>query len=233
MSIYPPTFLVESDNFSDAWYRMLRNILNQGKHIIHNSESANPVMTKDGHCIFVLTGEAIDQILNLEIHPDFPTKGQHLNAYLRQFTDDGLEEWKNQPEDKRFEYLYIDRLRDQLNRMYVKVRAAGINRQTQIITWDAENDMHSGDPPCLQRIWIRVFDPDSECPSVEVHVSWRSRDLYGAWMSNMVGVIYMLTKYVLLDKFKIVKITDTSDSLHVYDGDISNALAVKRPVVRL
>jgi len=53
---------------------------------------------------------------------------------------------------------------------------------------------------CLQRIWIRYLGDQS----VEVHLTWRSRDLYTAWQANIVAIIDMLNR---------------ADSLHIYESD--------------
>ena len=105
----------------------------------------------------------------------------------------------------------------------------GISRRNQAILWVPEIDTELEHCPCLQRIWIRVIDePDTNSfvttkGRVEVHFTWRSRDLYGAWMSNLVGLVYMIYNEVLGTEYEIVKLVDYCDSLHIYDSDWAKA----------
>jgi thymidylate synthase len=76
----------------------------------------------------------------------------------------------------------------------------------------------------LQRIWLRWYEPNI----VDVHYSWRSRDLYGAWPSNIVALTEMLNIEVIKPNNCIIgRIIDYSDSLHIYDYDLEEARKVK------
>lgn len=251
MSKYPPPSFVEQNDFRNAWAEQVHYCVTKGLIIVANSKSERLVNTRDITGITVLTGNAITQIINKELHEKFPTKGLHLDKYIKTFTYKYMRDHMLLPENQRFKYLYIERLTtypdgascvDQIGRMYDKVRNDGINRQTEMITWQPGKDFpvntpKGHDPPCLQRIWIRVLS--EPVPSegnaigkinkgkVEVHLMWRSRDLYAAWMSNIVAVIYMIIEYILTDEYEIVKIVDFCNSLHIYESDWDDASLVK------
>jgi len=256
--IYPPTFIVEEKDFRNAWAKQVRNCIRDGTVIVANNKSEHPVNTKDINSIIILTGDAINQIVNKQLHKQFPSKEQHLEEYIKTFDYEYLMKYLQLPKDdiKRFKYLYIERLAhyndgsvNQIGRLHDKLRADGINRQTQVITWNVEKDFpivtpEGHDPPCLQRIWIRVLQEPHGASKhdmnvdnqrlmatkgkVEIHLMWRSRDLYGAWMSNIVGIIYMIMKYVLKDDYDIVKIVDFCNSLHIYESDWEYAKQIKQ-----
>ena len=84
-----------------------------------------------------------------------------------------------------------------------------------MITWNTETDsFESASPPCLQRIWIR-WDPETN--QLEIHLNWRSRDLFDAWTSNLIGLIWMINEYIANPLgLTIGRVVDISDSLHIY-----------------
>ena len=84
--------------------------------------------------------------------------------------------------------------------------------------------MGSASPPCLQRIWIRY----SGEYTVDVHFSWRSRDLFGAFQSNIIALVNMLNQGVISpNNCKIKRIIDDNDSLHIYQRDWDDARKVE------
>jgi thymidylate synthase len=62
---------------------------------------------------------------------------------------------------------------------------------------------------------------------VDVHFTWRSRDLFTAWQSNIICLTEMLNREVVKpNNCRIVRIIDYSDSLHLYARDIADAKKV-------
>ena len=89
-----------------------------------------------------------------------------------------------------------------------------------MITWIPEIDTFSPEPPCLQRVWISLIENNF----IEVHLDWRSRDLYGAWHVNLVAIINMISRDIAKpNNCEIVRIIDSCDSLHIYNGDFDQA----------
>jgi len=92
---------------------------------------------------------------------------------------------------------------DQISWLHDAIRKDGISRRHQIITWMPGIDCFDSNPPCLQRIWIRVLVPKSEyhkypgCVPVEIGIMYRSWDIGRAICSNLFGIISMLYRYVL------------------------------------
>lgn len=87
---------------------------------------------------------------------------------------------------------------------------------------------------CMQRIQIFVYsypkmDGDILIPGKgEFHVDWRSRDLYAAWNSNMVGLTLMLKREIFdPNNIKIIRCVDHCSSAHLYEGDWESAEKVK------
>jgi thymidylate synthase len=126
-----------------------------------------------------------------------------------------------------------DVLMDQLivlrSQVAEQLRNAIASNRHQIITWQPHIDMDNESPPCLQRIWIRVY-PNGD---VDIHLDWRSRDAYAAYMVNLIGLIKMLYREVISPNgCTIVRVVDYCDSLHVYYADLDAAMKVKEVDLR-
>lgn len=123
---------------------------------------------------------------------------------------------------------FIDQI-EWLRQNLAEQKETGISsNRCQAITWQPKIDLGNVSPPCLQRIWIRYLDGND----VEVHLSWRSRDLYTAWQANIIAVIDMLNREVIHPNgCRIAKLVDKSNSLHTYDSDEYGAGKVKSPQI--
>jgi thymidylate synthase len=218
----PPTILIQEDNFHNAWARAVRYVLRDGLRMTIG-DSAEPKPIKDACALFELTGDAIRQIENRELHPQFPFR--HIDQYCEEFTRAYLSQYIKKPDQERFSYLYFERLAmygdldqiEHLRKCLALQKENGIaSNRDQVITWQPKNDLGSASPPCLQRVWIEHLGDDS----VEVHLTWRSRDLYTAWQVNIIALIDMLNREVIRpNNCRIVKLVDYVDSLHIYESD--------------
>lgn len=232
--ISPPNFTLESKNFLEAWETAVRFCMENG--YVDGSDTG--FKTKDMCSFIVLTGRAIQQIKLRQLHSGFPTKGLHLQEYINQFTDDF------DVKSSEFIYTYFHRLsqypttvdysdlvlKDTINQLHIMKQNLRIgSRRNQAITWIPIEDIDSPEPPCLQRVWIRVLEePDYEHGikkkgQVELHITWRSRDMFSAWMSNIIGIVFMVYNEVLGDDYEIVKLVDFVDSAHINENDWESA----------
>jgi thymidylate synthase len=218
----PPAILISETNFHNAWVRAVRHVLRDGKRITIGDPS-EPKPIRDACVLFELIGDAIGQIESHELHPQFPFR--HIDHYCHEFTREYLSEYVEKPEQERFSYLYFERLAmyedlDQircLRKCLALQKKSGItSNRDQAITWQPKIDLGSSSPPCLQRVVIRYLGEDS----VDVHLTWRSRDLYTAWQANIVAIIDMLNREVIRpNQCRIVRLIDYADSLHIYESD--------------
>ena len=220
MQLFPPNYEAEEINFADAWQNAVRFCLKNGYKIDteYNQESLDMCSR------ITLSSRAIQQIKSRQLHKKFPTKGRHLQEYIKQFTPEF--------DYSKFEYTYYERLTNYpMDNIYTINQLENIkenlsnSRRLQAITWVPEIDNNSDEPPCLQSIQLRVlqeFDMDYGIFSkgrIEVFLNWRSRDLYSAWMSNLIGVVFMIYNEILDDKYEIVKVTDYVTMAHIYEND--------------
>ncbi|MFO7797372.1 MAG: thymidylate synthase, partial [Promethearchaeia archaeon] len=90
------------------------------------------------------------------------------------------------------------------------------SRRAQAITWRPLIDPYHHDPPCLQRIWMRIKDG-----KLMMQTTWRSRDLFRAWEANVNGMIRI--QKMVADRLNVNMghYLDFSNSLHIYGNTIS------------
>lgn len=231
---YPNTIFIQDTDFHNCWCRLIRyNILNGIDIIIGDKDE--PKLIHDICGLTELTGNAIKQIENQEIHNQFPFK--FINKYCNEYTRSYQEEYENKSEIEKFTYTYFDRFVnhfniDQLNYMKdnlkYQINNNILSNRNQIITWDPKIDINHKASPCLQNVWVRYLGNQN----VEVHWHFRSRDLYGAWQANIIALINMLNREIIKPNHcKIIKIIDYCDSLHIYENDINDAKKIKLPFI--
>ncbi len=216
---YPPTNLIQAAGLADAWAQAVNFVVKHGMEI----KTEYGPMSKDICSVIEIREPYAEPML----HPQFPTKELHVKEYLKQW-ERGYD-WKKQG----FEYNYMDRLInypsrnkdvDQLKAIK-ELLPQGVSRRRQAITWIPERDLFvKEDQPCLQRLWVRDIGEGN----AEMHCMWRSRDLFAAWNSNMVGLLTMIKREVLEpNNLKLVKVVDFCNSMHIYEADWEAASKVK------
>ncbi|MHA1150953.1 MAG: thymidylate synthase [Promethearchaeota archaeon] len=105
---------------------------------------------------------------------------------------------------------------NQIDYMIKKLKKSPYSRRAQAITWRPLIDPFHEDPPCLQRIYMRVKDE-----KLLMQTTWRSRDLFRAWEANVNGMI-RIQKYVAEELgVEIGHYLDFSNSLHIYGNTIN------------
>jgi len=227
---------IEERNFHNAWAKALHAILSKGTDlVIGGGDERKPI--KDSCMLISLTGNAIKQIEARELHPQYPFR--RIEEYCNEFTRAFLEAYRSKPVNEKFSYLYFERLAhyeasssfhssDQItllrDALAEQIKENITSNRAQAITWYVPFDIERSSPPCLQRIQVRYIPKNN----VDVHLTWRSRDLFTAWQSNIVCIIDMLNREIIKpNNCRIVRIIDYSDSLHLYRRDLEDAKKVK------
>jgi thymidylate synthase (methanogen type) len=104
---------------------------------------------------------------------------------------------------------------NQIEYIIQKLKEKPYSRRAQAITWRPLVDPFHSDPPCLQRIYMRVKDEQ-----LIMQTTWRSRDLFRAWEANVNGMI-RIQKYVADQlNVEVGHYLDFSNSLHIYGNTI-------------
>jgi thymidylate synthase len=218
---------IQETSFGNAWWKAIRFVLRNEQKLIFGVDKKK---AWDSTQSIELTGNAITQILNSQLHPASTFKA--IDGYKKEFTYEFLQTYETLQEDERFDYLYMDRLAnnttDQIK--YMK-RAIRDQKQEQLSqnftlasTWHIDMDgLTRKSSPCLQIIQLRWNPGDL----IDMHLIWRSRDLYNAWQANIIAITDMINREVIQpNKCKLNRITDYSTSLHIYETDIEQAKRV-------
>jgi len=159
---------------------------------------------------------------------EFVKKHQKL-IHSEKITDDGLT-WKLKNlvefnlKKKITQQMGIDKIPigiiefpriNQIEYIIQKLKEKPYSRRAQAITWRPLVDPFHSDPPCLQRIYMRIKND-----KLIMQTTWRSRDLFRAWEANVNGMI-RIQKYVA-DQLNVDvgHYLDFSNSLHIYGNTI-------------
>lgn len=145
----------------------------------------------------------------------------------------------------------IDQLKIIRENIAKRIKRGGeclVSNRDQVITWIPDRDIFvSEDQPCMQRIQFFIYEyptnftlvggnrighEDAKKGKAEFHVEWRSRDLFAAWNSNMIGLITMLNREIFEpNNLDLVKVVDFCNSLHIYESDWEQAKTVKPAIL--
>ncbi|MBS7611329.1 hypothetical protein KEJ27_03850 [Candidatus Bathyarchaeota archaeon] len=142
---------------------------------------------------------------------------------------DYMEEVLNGSKDKLVEegklpYTYHERLfkygADGFNQMdYVirKLKSTPYTRRAQAITWIPVKDVNLDSPPCLQRLWFKVYSG-----KLVLQSEWRSRDLFRAAHMNMLALTELMKTIALNVGVELGSYVDFSNSAHIYEKSYDN-----------
>lgn len=170
------------------------------------------------------------------IHKAFPGGLEDLEEYRQEVLDGVKDHWvrdPNNPDDKRWEYTYHERLFaysvpgleqpiDQFAELVDYLARAPHSRRCQAITWKPWEDLGIDDPACLQSMWFRMLPDDEDVLRLNMNVRFRSRDAYDAAFMNMFAFIHLMERVAArvsrkLDRpVKLGRYIDESDSYHIY-----------------
>ncbi|MFX1571864.1 MAG: thymidylate synthase [Promethearchaeota archaeon] len=105
---------------------------------------------------------------------------------------------------------------NQMEYIKKKLKEKPYSRRAQAITWRPLVDPFHGDPPCLQRIFMRIKNGQ-----LIMQTTWRSRDLFRAWEANVNGMIRIQKSIADELDVGMGHYLDFSNSLHIYGNTIS------------
>ncbi len=227
---FSPVNLIEERDFHNAYARAVQFVLRHGVKVTFGDKK-EPKIALDSCQTITLAGHALQQIENRELHPKYPFKS--VDQYCEEFTREFLVKYKTWPIEKQFSYLYFQRLVEPIDQLAImreqlaeQLESGISSNRSQGIIWDVKKDTESNSPVCLQRIWARPYED-----IIDLHFSWRSRDLHAAWQSNLIAITNMMDREVFKpNNCRIGRIVDSSDSLHIYEGSLGPAKDVNLTV---
>lgn len=223
-----PVIKVENGGIAEVWENSLLALWNKGVDIKTEYDRADKPPSKDSTMIMVVNQPFSEP----RIHLGFPGGPEDLEKYRQEIVHGIHDHWIN-PDEGKWTYTYHDRLFNyhlpenvnakvnQIDYIIKKLSATSYSRRAQAITWIPSCDPNTDDPPCLQRVWCRIFRESSGLYLV-MNTHWRSRDAYRAAFMNLFGLTE-LQKYIaeqiskkINKKVKVGRYVDISDSYHIY-----------------
>ena len=111
---------------------------------------------------------------------------------------------------------------DQIQYIIDNLSKSTYSRRAQGITWMPTADPKTDDPPCLQRVWCRMFPDEKGQQVLNMDTDWRSRDAFKAAFQNMFAltdlqrVIAERISEKIHEPVKIGPYVDNSSSYHIY-----------------
>jgi thymidylate synthase len=216
-----PLVCVESDSVAEAWEEALELVWKLG--VIRSSEDGG--RTKAATSVIAINNPVI------EVHRGDAVSFQALkDGYI----DEVLRGTKDSNIGKGWDYTYHDRLfsNKQVESLVRRIGEFPETRRAQAVTWRAEQDSVSDNPPCLQRVWVSVFPEAAGSGSLlELHTDWRSRDLFNAWEANVCAMVALGGQIAsslpeALRPVVLGRYVEFTDDLHIYDKDFEGAARV-------
>jgi thymidylate synthase len=172
------------------------------------------------------------------IHRSMPGGLGDLQEYVLEVCDGIKNHWvrdPNNPNDKRWEYTYHDRLFnyttpgglgfDQIENMCQQLAKCLYTRRAQAVVWQVGIDNTCYDPPCMQSILCRILPGDELY--LNMNVRFRSRDAFLAAFMNMFALVFLQQKIaarineLIGREVKLGRYVDFSDSYHIYGKNIA------------
>lgn len=194
-----PILHVEADCIARAWEESLIELYKKGCDIKTQYDKPDDPPSKDATMIIAIT----EPLKEPMIHKDFPGGPEDLQEYVMEVCEgikDHLVRNPNDPEDTRWEYTYHQRLFayeaptfksfDQIEMLCQKLAETPYTRRAQAITWKVWEDNSCYDPACLQSIWTRVTEENSESV-LNMNVRFRSNDAYKAAFMNIFALVQL------------------------------------------
>jgi len=219
-----PVITVCGKNIPEAWEKAVIAVWERGIDVRTEYDKEGDPPSKD--CTMIM--EVEEPMSEPRIHRAFPGGLEDLEIY-RQEVINGVHDHWIKPEEGKWQYTYHQRLFnyparsakiDQMDYIVQKLSQVTYSRRAQAITWSVDLDPSSDDPPCLQRIWLRVVG--QEKPALSMNTHWRSRDAYKAAFMNIFAItdvqrlIAQRISGNLGREISVGRYVDISDSFHIY-----------------
>jgi len=217
-----PLITVRGETLPEAWEKSVIACWEKGTRI--KTEYDKPTDPPSRDCTMVI--EVTHPFKEPRLHRAFPAGLADLEIYRQEVLYGIHDNWIN-PEEGKWEYTYHERLFNyktihdkkinQINFIIDKLSQVPYSRRAQAVTWKCWKDPKFDDPPCLQRLWFRIF-----ANSLQLNTHLRSNDAFKAAFMNMF-VFTELQKLVAEEiskkrgeEIKVGKYIHIADSFHIY-----------------
>lgn len=219
-----PVLKVEGRTLPQVWENSLTEVWSKGIAIKTQYDRAIDPPSRDATMIMIIH----EPFLEPRIHRALPTGLDELEVYRQEVVDGihdhwiGSHGWSYSYHDRLFNYKISGGNLDQVSAVVENLVSCGYTRRAQAITWDPEIDARHHEPPCLQRLWFRIFEDTCEGLVLNMNTHWRSRDAYKAAFMNIFALTDLQRKIAeeisgkIGKPVKVGRYVDITDSYHIY-----------------
>ena len=185
-SLTLPVIHLQAANLAEGWERAVVETWERGARIATQYDKPDDPPSRDATLVL----SVVDPFAEPRIHRALPGGIYDLEVY-RQEVVDGIHDGWIDPEAGKWSYTYHERLTaytppgtdkpiNQLELMLEGMAKTPYTRRAQAILWKPGLDQADEHPPCLQRLWCRVFGDQLV---MSAHI--RSNDAFKAAYMNM------------------------------------------------
>lgn len=221
-----PVFLVEGETLPEVWEKAVLKVWNEGESIKTEYDKKEDPPSRDATMVMVIRNPMGEP----RIHRAFPAGLEELEVYRLEVVDGVHDHWIC-PEEGKWTYTYHKRIFgfemegetiNQVDYMLNKLCESTYTRRAQAITWNPKLDPPTDDPPCLQRLWCRLFEAGDGALVLNMNTHWRSRDAYKAAFMNIFALTDLMRVWAetlskrLNRPVRVGRYVDVADSFHIY-----------------
>ncbi len=223
-----PVITIRGKTLPEVWEESVIVAWKQGIEIATQYDKEGDPPSKD--CAMVMVVQ--DPMAEPRIHRAIPGGLEDLEIYRQEVVDGIHDHWVDTNDPAKWDYTYHgklfdywvgDQAIDQINNYLIPAIAkVPYSRRVQAVTWQAWHDPGLADPPCLQRLWVRMLKNDAGIYVLNMHTYWRSRDAYKAAFMNMFAMVSLQemiankVSEILGEPVIVGPMVDISDSYHIY-----------------
>lgn len=206
----------------EAWEKAVLECWSKGLEIKTQYDKLGDPPSRDVTAMIVVE----DPMAEPRIHRAIPAGLEELEIYKQEVVNGVHDHWVT---GGKWNYGYHSRLFDynpeyfgsgvvnQIQTIIKLLAETPHTRRAQAITWRPEIDRNDEHAPCLQRLWLRIFDKQ-----LFMNVDMRSNDAYKAAFMNMYAFTelqaYVAREVSLLrgEEIKVGRYIHYADSFHIY-----------------
>jgi thymidylate synthase len=219
-----PVLKVEGETLPEVWEKSLVEVWQNGIAIRTQYDRPNDPPSRDATMIMVIH----EPFSEPRIHRALPTGLDELEVYRQEVVLGihnhwiGSHGWSYSYHDRLFNYEVNDGNLNQIATAIENLADCCFTRRAQAITWVPELDAKHHEPPCLQRIWLRILEDPKEGLILNMNTHWRSRDAYKAAFMNIFALTDLQRAIAeeiskkIGSPVQVGRYADIADSYHIY-----------------
>ena len=216
-----PVIKVRGETIPEVWEKSVIKCWQEGTAIKTEYDKTEDPPSRD--CTMIM--EVTHPLKEPRLHRAFPAGLEDLEIYRQEVLFGIHDDWIK-PEEGKWEYTYHERLFnykvkgksiDQIDYVVRKLSETSYTRRAQAVTWKAWIDPECSDPPCMQRLWLRIFGD-----YLQLNVHFRSNDAFKAAFMNI--FVFTELQKIIAERIsektgkeiKVGKYVHIADSYHIY-----------------